>query len=247
MQARQLIRKLDHAVFTNPLARSIFSDRTLAAVRFDLLRRVTRTRRRERDVVPAVPRLHFGCGRRRIPGWLNVDVAGSEFDVDLAAGRLPWSDDSFDAAVSQHVIEHLDLSSELVPLLRELRRVLRPGGEIWLSCPDLEKLCRAYVDGRLPDLIQEREERSRRLWAGDWTLDRETGLGQTPPVQMINSVFYQDGEHRNLFDFELLKWTLEQAGFSAVRRVVEQDLLDRFPEFPPRYDDAHSLVVTARA
>jgi predicted SAM-dependent methyltransferase len=202
---------------------------------FDLLRTRTRLKRHgDRDLVPSRPRLHVGSGLRKAEGWLNVDVVGSDFDVDLATGRLPWRQSSFDSVVSEHTIEHLELHAELLPLLAELRRVLRPGGEIWLSCPDIEKICRSYVDHRMVDLIEDREKR----WPG-YRFD------EAPTSHLINELFHQSGEHKNLFDFELVDWALRMAGFVDVRRVCEADLLARFPGFPARHDDAQSLYVTA--
>jgi hypothetical protein len=64
---------------------------------------------------------------------------------------------------------------------------------------------------------------------------------------MDNIMFHQDGEHKNLFDFDLLRWALEQSGFGDVRRRTEADLLVRFPECPCRDDDSQSLYVSAVA
>ena len=68
-----------------------------------------------------------------------------------------------------------------------------------------------------------------------------------PTQHMINNYFRQCAEHKNLFDFELLEWALKQAGFGQVVRVVEKDLLERFPEFPYRGDDYHSVYARALA
>ena len=218
-------------------ARRVFSDSTVSQMRFDLQRARARLRRRgDRDVLPRHPKLHLGAGYRTVPGWLNVDVCGSEYDVDLGSGRLPWRTDSVDCVVTEHTIEHLELHAELVPLLSELNRVMRPGGEIWLSCPDVEKICRSYVDHRMADLVEDRRTR--------WP---KYGLGVVPSSQFINELFYQSGEHKNLFDLELLDWALRSTGFVSVTRVSEADLLARFPEFPARNDDAQSLYVTARS
>ena len=217
------------------LAHVVFSDATLRAMRFDLLRLRARLKRRgDRDVVPRCPRLHLGAGSRRVAGWLNVDVRGSEYDVDLASGRLPWRANSVDCVVSQHLIEHLELRTELLPLLAELRRVIRPGGEIWLSCPDIEKVCRSYLDHRMADLLEDRRARFPAY-----------SLGGVPTSHMINDLFHQWGQHANLFDFEFLEWALASSGFDDVRRISEADLLARFPEFPERGDDLQSLYVRA--
>lgn len=229
------------------LIRGVLSERTAALVRFDLQRLRARLRWRFRKKRrPDIRKLHFGSGSRRIDGWLNADVTASDSNVDLAAGVLPWVDDAFEVALGQHVVEHLDLTGELIPLLRELHRVLVAGGELWLSCPDVAKICRSYVDHQMADLIADREERSRTLWPDEWTLAKELGIAGVPPTQMINSIFFQAWEHRNLFDLDLLRWVLELAGFVDVERVDETLLLDRFPEVPLRGDDKQSLYVRAR-
>src|SRR5207237_6970090 len=105
--------------------KSMLSLEARNALRFDLSRlRVGIRNWRSSQLVPPHPRLHLGCGARRIGGWLNVDIQCSDFDVDLSR-PLPWRTAQFDAIVSQHVVEHLDLKRELLPLLQELRRIAR--------------------------------------------------------------------------------------------------------------------------
>lgn len=189
---------------------------------------------RRPEGVPQSHRIHLGCGDRRVPGWLNCDVANSEFDIDLAAGRLPFPDGSVSVVVMQHVIEHLELHGQLIPLFRELHRVCADDATLWLSCPDLAKVCAAYAADRGQAL---KEDRCRR-----WP---DYSLGGAPVQQFINDLFQARGRHRNLLDLELLAWALNQAGFPAGERITEADLLAAHPEFPPRHDDAQSLYVKA--
>jgi len=218
-------------------AHLVFSTRTLSLMWFDLIRLRTRLKRiGQRNVTPSSSKLHVGCGKRRIEGWLNVDVMHSDYDVDLACGRLPWKSGVFDAVISQHVIEHLELVEESLPLLRELQRVLKTNGEIWLSCPDIEKACRSYLEHGMTDLLEDRKSR-----------DSGYTLGGMPPQQLINDLFHNYGQHKNLYDFRLLEWALTTAGFTAVQQHTEADLLARFPEFPARNDDQQSIYVCARA
>ncbi|MGC9610771.1 MAG: methyltransferase domain-containing protein [Minisyncoccia bacterium] len=49
--------------------------------------------------------------------------------------KIPISDNSFDLAVSFEIIEHLDAIQQN-DFLKELRRIVRPGGIILLSTPD---------------------------------------------------------------------------------------------------------------
>ncbi len=219
------------------LIRRIFAQRTRALLYFDLHRlRARWSHPHCAKVVPHCDKLHFGCGGRRVERWLNVDMHDSEYDVDLAFGRLPWQDRVFSAIVGQQVIEHLELHTECIPLFKELDRVAKRGAQIWLSCPDMEKVCRSYLHSRGADVLEDRLTR-----CPDFSL-------QGAPVQhVVNDLFHQGGEHKNLFDFELLQWAMEQGGFRDCRRVNEAEMLRRFPEFPARNDDSFSLYVTAVA
>ena len=213
---------------------AILSRRTRASLKIDLRRLYARLRhQRTRGCTPPFPRLHFGCGSRHVKEWTNVDVVGSPFDIDLAA-PLPWLGAVFDAIVAQQVIEHLALESELLPLFRELARVARPGAEIWLSCPDMAKVCQGYVSDRGVALKRDRERR--------WDLNWRDGM---PSSQMINVLFHQGNEHKNLYDFDLLSWALTETGFTGVRQTTEKEFRERFPVFPLRDDDTCGLYVCA--
>lgn len=178
--------------------------------------------------------LHLGCGKRQVLGWLNVDYANSDLNLDLSCLPLPLPDSCFRVICSQQVIEHFELDSELVPLLRELWRVAKPGCELWISCPSIEKICDAYQSGAIKKLI---DARKRRFPSFEFDY---------PESHFVNELFHQSGEHKNLFDFELLSFTLNSVGFGQIDEMVESDFLERFPEFPARDDDEHSLYVRCR-
>lgn len=58
---------------------------------------------------------------------------------------LPYATGTFDAIDAFHIIEHLT-PEEADLFLREAFRVLRSSGILRLSTPDLESVCRAYLD-----------------------------------------------------------------------------------------------------
>lgn len=209
------------------------SSRTRFLVDFDLLR--LRARSRAKIAKPSGDQrlLHLGCGSRRVDGWLNVDVIDSDFDIDLGRMPLPFGDDSFDSVVSQQVIEHLELDDELLPLMRELKRVVSDGGTIWLSCPDMAKVCQGYVDDRGAGLLADKRLRGAH----------DPSSGGRPAQLVVNWLFHQGGEHKNLFDLEILQWIAQSVGFDKCLESTEAELLSTFPEFPVRDDSFQSVYV----
>lgn len=111
------------------------------------------------------PLLHAGCGRRTLhevrarfdPGqWrevrLDIDPAVSPDIVASLADLAAVPDASFSAVFSAHGIEHL-FPHEVLPALREMRRVLAPGGFAVVTCPDLKALAREVAEDRLLALL----------------------------------------------------------------------------------------------
>ena len=87
-----------------------------------------------------VRRLHWGCGPITPYGWVNSDIqAGLGVDVvaDIRAG-LPLPDNAFDYIVSIHTLPELSYA-DLDHALLDLRRVLRPGGVLRLTCRTLTR------------------------------------------------------------------------------------------------------------
>jgi SAM-dependent methyltransferase len=65
--------------------------------------------------------------------WAGSPHAGSAAaDVIAPLDDLPVADESFDAVLNTQVLEHLP---DPAAALRELRRILVPGGRLWLTAP----------------------------------------------------------------------------------------------------------------
>lgn len=91
--------------------------------------------------------LNLGCGATYHPEWVNLDLKASPPHVighDLKRG-IPFPDASFEAVYTSHVLEHIP-PSHVTGFLSEAVRVLRPGGVLRVVVPDLEAICRIYLE-----------------------------------------------------------------------------------------------------
>ena len=90
--------------------------------------------------------LNVGAGRRLSPDWTNLDLARAPHVQRHDLRRpLPFADGTFDAVYSSHVLEHLE-RDHAPRVLAEMRRVLKPGGIVRVVVPDLERICRDYIE-----------------------------------------------------------------------------------------------------
>lgn len=83
----------------------------------------------------------------------HPQLVGLEADVR----RLPFPDGRFDAVVSNSTLDHFESTEDIVVAVRELRRVLRPGGEMLLT-----------LDNPLNPLVALTKAFPRRLLNNTW-------------------------------------------------------------------------------
>ncbi|MAR60957.1 MAG: SAM-dependent methyltransferase [Euryarchaeota archaeon] len=113
--------------------------------------------------------LHVGCGSQtkaqstkifETDNWdetrLDIDesidpkpdIIGSLTDMSMI------SDSSYDAIYSSHNIEHL-YPHEVEIALNEFNRVLKPNGEVFIACPDLQGVSKHVAEGNLLGTLYE--------------------------------------------------------------------------------------------
>ena len=198
------------------------------------------------DVRDGLVKINLGCGLRVASGWLNIDgslnaliaswpnwihrlvyrFSGSHnyYSLDEYCGilegyaflyhdlaiSLPLNVNSVDFIYSSHFFEHL-FKDDAAALLKSCARALKPGGTIRISIPDLAYAISLY--------------------------------GFRRKKEMLDDYFFVEGKgsylarHKYMYDYDLLKEALEQAGFSNIKRCEYQQgktpdikILDVYPE-----------------
>ena len=180
-----------------------------------------------KDDRDSLVKVNLGCGLRVAKGWLNIDgslnamfaswpfwihtilyrLSGSRqyysleqycdilenhqflyHDLSLS---LPLHDNTVDFIYSSHFFEHL-FKDDASKLLKACAKALKPEGIIRISIPDLAYAVSLYELGR--------------------------------KTEMLEDYFFVEGKgsylarHKYMYDFDLIKATLEEAGFSNVTR-----------------------------
>ncbi|MDA0182375.1 methyltransferase domain-containing protein [Solirubrobacter phytolaccae] len=147
-------------------------------------------------------RVNLGSGWDNRPGYLNVDLHDFH-SPDLvgdvrALTALPSG--RYEEVIAQDILEHLERDD--VPVaLKEWRRLLAPGGRLWLRVPDLEALLRWLQQ----DDTAERHREIMHFLFG---------------TQAYNGDYHHAG-----FTGLLLSDELHRAGFERVELEIRDDWL----------------------
>lgn len=120
--------------------------------------------------------LHFApeaCVRGRLgrmSDYVTADIDGRGVDCQCAMEAIPFADGSIDAVIANHVLEHVD---DDVDAMREVRRVLGPGGMAILSVPIIQGWDETYENPGIvaPHLRRTHfgQEDHKRLYGRDFT------------------------------------------------------------------------------
>jgi len=163
---------------------------------------------------PAISGRHLDIGSgtgnliRRIRKEYNVESSACDYTdkfmqlpdvkvhvVDLNEGSLPFADASFDLVTFTEVVEHLE---NYRAIIREVHRVLKPGGVLVITTPNVLNL----------------KSRMRFLVTGFWSMFGPLHVGETA----IEST----GGHITPVPYPFLAQALMNAGFAAPRLSTDK-------------------------
>lgn len=155
----------------------------------------------------SIKKLHIGADSNILPDWLNTNIMCiTKGDIFLDASvRFPFDDNTFDYIFSEHQIEHLNYVQGLV-MLKQCFRVLKPGGKIRITTPNLESFINLY---KSPKEIEKAyiNYSVKRLFPE---------LKDNKEIFVLNNLFTNFG-HKFIYDKASLELNLKTVGFVDIK------------------------------
>jgi predicted SAM-dependent methyltransferase len=144
-------------------------------------------------------RLNIG-GTRPDADWkiLNIQPGDGVDYVGSCTDLGQFNDASVSEVYASHIFEHLSYVNVLLDTLKQIHRILIPGGILRCSVPDFEILCRMFLH---PSLSGEQR------------------------FYIMNMIFGGQQDHYDFhkvgLTWEFMSSYLNQAGFTSIKRVRE--------------------------
>lgn len=169
-------------------------------------------------------KLHIGCGKRDFgDDWCHVD-GGDYSHLDYKdVTSLDFKDNSVDLIYSSHLITYFD-RAEIVSVLSEWKRVLKPKGLLRIATPDFEAMIDLYYS----------------------TYSLKDFLGPLfGKMQMGDRLIY----HKTTYDFESLNTLLTEVGFVNVKRYDWRETHhakfdDHSQAYIPKMDKENGVLIS---
>jgi len=143
-----------------------FSEQKIKADWINAFTQINSNMFKEKKPPPEV-KLNLGCGDKIINGYINVDVvatrAGKQPDIICDLHNLSIFESNYaDEILAVHVVEHF-WHWEIIEILKEWTRVLKPGGKMILECPNLISAAEEFLKN--PDIAAlGGKEGQRSMW-----------------------------------------------------------------------------------
>lgn len=172
-------------------------------------------------------RLHLGCWHRDFPDFINVDLCDMpHIHYKSNINELPFFGNSeIDLIYCSHAFEYFDLV-EAKDVLKEWKRVLKTNGVLRLAVPNFEALVEIY-------------KRTNNI-------NKVLGplYGRMEINEGKNTLF-----HKTCYDFNSLKFLLEENGFKNVklydwRETDHSEFDDHSQAYFPHMDKENGLLVS---
>jgi predicted SAM-dependent methyltransferase len=150
-------------------------------------------------------KIEIGCGKKTRPGYKTCDVRDlPSVDYVCTADSLPFEDGTVDEIYSRHVVEHFSYK-EFLKVLQEWNRALKPGGTVYIICPNLLWHLEQVLSGSHASFFDKTSGQNARYW----------GFGSLFGWQQDEHDIHKFG-----FYYELLRDILLVFGFDQVEDLT---------------------------
>ena len=166
-------------------------------------------------------KLHIG-GKEKKEGWkiLNIQkLEGVDFLGDIS-DLSQFENNSIEQVYASHVIEHVP-QKKVNETLKGVYRILSENGKFYISVPDMDVLCKIFIDSKAPPDVKFHI--MRMMFGG----------------QVDEFDFHYFG-----WNFEFMRDFLTNAGFKRIEKVKSFSLFNDTSDYAP-YGEPISLNVIA--
>jgi len=166
-------------------------------------------------------KLHIG-GEEKKEGWKILNIQQKP-DVDFIGDITDlgqFEDNSIEEIYASHVVEHV-AQKKVETTLKGIHRVLKDSGKFYVSVPDMDILCKIYLDPKAPPKVKFHT--MRMMFGG----------------QVDDFDFHYFG-----WNFQFMNEFLLKAGFKKIERVKSFSLFKDTSDYAP-YGPPISLNIIA--
>lgn len=160
-------------------------------------------------------KIEVGSGNNPQSGYYHVDINRGLPDLHatcvMGEEALPFPSECAEEILSNHSIEHVShLKVDFV--VRDWARVLKRGGRLFLRTPDLEFICKSYLERKITPEAPHDENNLKRIFG-------EYGPAEWANLKLFAGEDYPGNFHYLCFDMDMLTRLLKLNGFEKVKRI----------------------------
>jgi SAM-dependent methyltransferase len=175
-----------------------------------------------------IRKVNLCCGQQRVPGYFGIDaIDGCDLRLDLSLHDLPFAEESLETVVCMSAINYFTRARGR-QLVREVFRVLRPGGICRMGVQDMRALAERYVRNDV-DFFFQKIPNGRDRFEGPTIGDKFAAWFYGYKINGIPCRYF--------YDFDSLAYLFKEAGFSTVEkkqfresRLENIELIDNRPD-----------------
>lgn len=166
-------------------------------------------------------KLNIGSHSKRIEGYTNVDVLPLEnVDIRHDLTQLPWpfKMSTVDEILAMEFLEHIGWR-QVLAVVNECYRILKPGGKIKIQVPDIEAMCRMIdeqcfcVPKKAGDPADFKADPRCFVCLGKAKINPERWH-----IAFVGAQKHPFDVHKNIFTWNSLFGYLEKANFKNIIR-----------------------------